>query len=146
MSAYRITLIRPEDPPYRRVLELRDRMLRRPLGLSLFKEDLSAEAGQLTLAAWHEDELIGCVMLQPQPDSWQKLRQMAVTDKWQRKGVGRSLVDAAELTALEMGAEGIRLHARLSAVGFYEQCGYEAVGEIFEEVGIPHLLMQKSIL
>lgn len=146
MSAYRVAQIGPGDPGYQQVLELRDRILRRPLGLSLFDENLEAERTQCTLAAWHADELVGCVMLQPQPDDWQKLRQMAVADNWQGKGAGRCLVDAAELTTLEMGSSGIRLHARMTAVPFYERCGYESVGDVFEEVGIPHMLMQKKLL
>ena len=44
-------------------------------------------------------------MLQPLSDSWVKVRQMAVDEEWQGKGVGRSLMDAAELHALEMRPE-----------------------------------------
>jgi predicted GNAT family N-acyltransferase len=36
------------------------------------------------------------------------------------------------------------LHARIVAVGFYEKMGYVRQGELFTEVGIPHVLMQKD--
>jgi predicted GNAT family N-acyltransferase len=146
MSAFRVTVLKPDNPFYSQVLDLRDRILRQPIGLSLKNEDLSEEVHQTTLAAFQENELVGCVMLQPLNDNWMKVRQMAVDAGWQGNGVGHSLMDSAELHALEMKAEGIRLHARMTAVPFYERCGYEKVGATFEEVGIPHVLMQKKLL
>jgi predicted GNAT family N-acyltransferase len=37
------------------------------------------------------------------------------------------------------------MHARKSAVGFYEKLGYKIVGDEFEEVTIPHFEMQKTL-
>jgi predicted GNAT family N-acyltransferase len=37
------------------------------------------------------------------------------------------------------------MHARKSAVGFYEKLGYEIEGDEFEEVTIPHYEMQKTL-
>jgi predicted GNAT family N-acyltransferase len=39
----------------------------------------------------------------------------------------------------------IALHARETAVGFYEKLGYVVSGERFTEVGIPHWYMQKNM-
>jgi predicted GNAT family N-acyltransferase len=37
------------------------------------------------------------------------------------------------------------LHARLTAIGFYEKSGYVVSGGEFLEVGIPHVKMVKRI-
>jgi predicted GNAT family N-acyltransferase len=37
------------------------------------------------------------------------------------------------------------MHARQSAVGFYQKLGYQIRGEEFEEVTIPHYEMQKQL-
>ncbi len=37
------------------------------------------------------------------------------------------------------------MHARATAIGFYEKCGYDRLGETFLEQGIPHVRMQKRL-
>ncbi len=37
------------------------------------------------------------------------------------------------------------MHARESAIGFYQKQGYEIQGEMFTEVSIPHFQMEKQI-
>lgn len=51
----------------------------------------------------------------------------------------------AELCAREMGAASITVHARKTALGFYEAVGFEETGGEFLEVGIPHFPMQKDL-
>ena len=63
----------------------------------------------------------------------------------QRKGLGKILVANAEETTLENGYKQIILHARITAQGFYEKLGYAPFGNIFTEVTIPHIAMQKSL-
>ena len=37
------------------------------------------------------------------------------------------------------------MHARETAVGFYEKLGYKVVGDKFTEVTIPHYVMEKKL-
>ena len=141
-----IKYISPDDPAYRGVWDLREEVLRKPLGLSLRDEDLSGEAGEQIIAALQGDAVVGCVMLRPAGTEALKLRQMAVAVSQQGRGTGAALVHAAETFALRNGYKAITLHARMTAVPFYERLGYRAEGDVFEEVGIPHLLMNKQLL
>jgi predicted GNAT family N-acyltransferase len=43
------------------------------------------------------------------------------------------------------GLAEVVLHAQLSAKGFYDRLGYAPEGEVFEEAGIPHLVMRKHL-
>jgi predicted GNAT family N-acyltransferase len=47
--------------------------------------------------------------------------------------------------ARDAGFKKIRMHARKTAVGFYEKLGYTVIGKEFTEVSIPHLLMEKKL-
>jgi predicted GNAT family N-acyltransferase len=38
------------------------------------------------------------------------------------------------------------MHARKSAVGFYEKLGYHIASEEFMEVNIPHYMMEKMLI
>ncbi len=59
------------------------------------------------------------------------LVDMAVEPGYQKRGIGRQLLEAARRTAEEMGADAIRLDAYDAAAGageFYVRCGYAARG------------------
>ena len=47
------------------------------------------------------------------------------------------------LTLVSAGVTFFVLHARQNAAGFYEKSGYRAVGDLFTEVGRPHLRMER---
>ena len=44
-----------------------------------------------------------------------------------------------------MGVKEITLHAQLTAKAFYARLGYREEGEEFEEAGIAHVSMRKTI-
>jgi hypothetical protein len=73
------------------------------------------------------------------------MRQVAVATSAQGKGVGSALVQYAELVAMQNGFDSMLLHARASAVPFYLRLEYAIVGDLFEEVGIPHYKMTKQL-
>ncbi len=134
------------DAKYQQVYDLREEVLRKPIGLSLKNEDLSADALDIIFVAEVDDKIIGCVMLQHTADSKSlKLRQMAVYDDWQGKNVGRKLIEAAEAYSAAQKKKRIVLHARVIAVPFYEKQGYAITSDYFFEVGIPHVIMQKEL-
>jgi predicted GNAT family N-acyltransferase len=98
------------------------------------------------IAAFDEDEILGCCMLCKVNDNTLKLRQMAVSNTVQGKGIGASIMHFAENLALDKGFSTISMHARDSAIGFYEKLGYKVEGEGFIEVNIPHHVMVKKLL
>lgn len=126
-------------------IELRDKILRKPLGLVFSPEQLASEKDQFHLAAYNNDKLIACLLLKDFDAIKMKMRQVAVDDKWQKKGVGKLLVEDSEKIAKGMGKKIMFCHAREVAVPFYTKLGYEIVGERFEEVGIPHFKMEKML-
>jgi GNAT superfamily N-acetyltransferase len=130
---------------YREACELRDLVLRRPLGLSLSAEDVAGEAEQFHLVAFDEAGLAGCLVLVPGENAEIKMRQVAVAERAQRRGVGRALVARAEVLGRERGFRLMTLHARRGAVPFYERAGYVVTGPEFVEVTIPHFKMTKAL-
>jgi predicted GNAT family N-acyltransferase len=74
-----------------------------------------------------------------------RLGRMAVGSDVRGRGIGASLLAAAEREARAAGAERIRLHAQLAARALYERSGFEVRGEEFVEEGIPHVTMEKRL-
>lgn len=130
---------------YKQVVELRFSILREPLGLSFTKADLDSEKDHIHIAAYEEDELLACCMLIKIDKSTVQLRQMAVKKNLQRKGIGASLMSFSESLAKDKGFKRIIMHARKSAIGFYEKFGYKVKGDEFIEVNIPHFVMEKFL-
>lgn len=130
---------------YQTTIDLRDRVLRQPLGLEFTQEQLDAEHTDYHLTAWQDDQLVGCLILTPGEQGRIKMRQVAIDPDWQGKGVGKQLVQYSEQFAKEKGFTTMYCHARDLAVPFYEKLGYHTVGEPFVEVTITHFVMQKSI-
>ena len=130
------------SPSFARSLDLRDRVLRQPLGLHFDLKDIALEWDSLHLGLFDvADQLLACLVLKPLSPQEVKMRQVAVEPHLQGKGLGRTLVVAAEREAKCRGFQKMTLHARREAVPFYLKLGYTVTSEEFEEVGIPHRIM-----
>ncbi len=127
-------------------IELRDEVLRAPLGLKFSKEELSAEKDELRYGLLDKNErLAACLLVRILNSNLAKLRQMAVREELRGKGVGRELLQKVESELKKKNFTMIELHARMYAKVFYEKLGYTPIGEIFTEVGIPHVKMVKDL-
>ncbi|MBP2251737.1 putative GNAT family N-acyltransferase [Halarchaeum solikamskense] len=74
-----------------------------------------------------------------------KIERVAVRDTHRGEGWGARLMDAAEARAREAGHDRAVLDAQTSAAGFYAARGYERVGGVFDEAGIPHVTMERPL-
>jgi len=130
---------------YGQMLALRHQILRAPLGLGFSDNELEREKEDVLIAAFEEEEMLGCCVLSWVAPQKMRIRQMAVNATLQRKGIGASLMNFSETLARDKGCRWIMMHARDTAIGFYEKFGYRITGEPFVEVGLPHHIMEKPL-
>jgi len=130
---------------YQQMVDLRHEILRKPLGLSFTQEELDKEQHEILIGAFEDDRMLGCCMLVKEKPEECRLRQMAVINTLRGKGIGKALMLFAESVARDRGFKKMTMHARASALGFYEKLGYTPIGEEFEEITIPHFLMEKEL-
>jgi predicted GNAT family N-acyltransferase len=130
---------------YRQMLALRYEILRKPLGLQFTPEELEQEKNDILIAAFEEEKMLGCCFLTAMGNQHVKLRQLAVQNNLQGKGIGASLMNFAENIARDRGFRTIQLNARKVALEFFEKQGYKVDGEEFIQLGIPHYLMKKKL-
>jgi len=130
---------------YLQMVKLRNEILRQPLGLSLTPEELAKEKEDILIGAFDEDQMLACCILTKADNQSLRLRQMAVQNSQQGKGIGASMMNFAEIIARDKGYKKLIMHARETAVGFYEKSGYKVVGDKFTEVTIPHYVMEKKL-
>lgn len=75
-----------------------------------------------------------------------QLRGMAVLEAFRGLHIGEELIFHAETAARSREAEILWFNARIAAVGFYEKCGYQIIGDAFSigDIGL-HYMMYKNL-
>jgi predicted GNAT family N-acyltransferase len=133
------------SPDYDASVVLRTRVLREPLRLWPTPEEREGEATLRHLGAFEGGRLVACLMLHDVGDGKVRMRQVAVDFDRQKSGIGTRLVHFSEEVARAASFSEMVLHARKSAVPFYERLGYSAYGEPFVEVTVPHIAMKMRL-
>ncbi|TAE81911.1 MAG: GNAT family N-acetyltransferase [Alphaproteobacteria bacterium] len=128
------------DPLYQECLELRYEVLRKPLGLEITDEEREADMDAVHVIAYVDGQVAGTVAL-----CRERLRQMAVLERFQGRGIGAQLVRYLEAIAKERGQHALGLDARCSAIPFYEKLGYHCCSDMYEKIGILHRNMIKAL-
>ena len=110
----------------------------------------SLEVDSLDALAYHtiavvENDIVGTGRLLVLPDRNAVIGRMAVRADVRRIGIGKNLLEYLESAAAKMGVTTVIVHAQTYVTQFYLQNGYSTEGEPFEEAGIQHILMHKSL-
>lgn len=96
------------------------------------------------LVALRDGEVIGTLRMLVDGAAM-KVGRVAVRADARKTGIGTRLMQHAIDPATALGLREIELHAQLAVVGFYRRLGYREEGGVFEEAGIAHVSMRKSI-
>ncbi|MEO5795267.1 MAG: GNAT family N-acetyltransferase [Rhodoferax sp.] len=74
-----------------------------------------------------------------------RIGRMAVLSSLRGSGLGQQVLEALVQAARARGDKEVCLHAQTSAQGFYERLGFSPRGDVYAEVGIPHIEMALNI-
>ena len=129
---------------YYKMLSFREDYLRKPLGLHFTLADINNEQDDYFFIVLENENIIGSCILTPISTQIIKLRQMAIHPNFQKKYIGKSILQYCEKVAFKKEYQQIVLHARETAIDFYKKNSYTAIGDLFIEVSIPHIKMFKN--
>ena len=104
-----------------------------------------ADATATHAIAISQDKVIGTGRLIVQDESTAIIGRMAVDLEWRRHGVGGRILTFLEEEARSRGLLQSLLHAQEYVKSFYASHGYAEHGDVFLEVGIPHVEMRKGL-
>jgi len=75
----------------------------------------------------------------PERENEARIGRVAVNPEFRHQGLGAMLMRALERRALlSLDPVTIFLSAQLTAASFYEKQGYQLIGPVYDDVGIPH--------
>ncbi len=137
--------IKYDTADYAAMLDLRERILRKPLGLIVTDAEKQMDRDDYLLGAFDGEQLKGCLILQKKDDGSVKMRQVAVCDSAQGQGIGRFMLQAAYAVLRSWGVTKLYCHARGTAVDFYKQNGWQITSDTFLEQNIPHCRMDIAV-
>ena len=127
--------------------DLRYRILRQPWNQPRGSERNEGDATGLHFALYENEILKAIARLDINDNKSAQVRFMAVETEIQRKGYGKKVMLAIETYCKEKNISEIVLHARETAIPFYESLDYQLVEKshlLFNE--IQHFLMTKKLV
>lgn len=129
---------------YEMTRELRNRIMRVPIGLSIYDQDYTFEVNSRIVGAFKGETMLGCSIV-GKLDGECCLDFLCIDDQVQKSGIGSRLLADVENWARSQGISLLILEARVTARKFYEKHGYEAYGEIYlmEKSPVDHIMMRK---
>ncbi|MFA7272639.1 MAG: GNAT family N-acetyltransferase [Crocinitomicaceae bacterium] len=127
-----------------KAVQLREKVLREPLGSKFTDQELEEEKSHIQIAGFLDNELVATVVLVPDGENI-KMQRVVVIDSLRNKNIGSEMMIFCEKLAVDRNFRLIYCHARDTAVNFYYKNHYEKDGDYFDEDGIPHLKMKKKL-
>ena len=88
--------------------------------------------------AYADSKCIGTARLVTLQGNLGRIGRMAVLPGYRGQGIGRQLLEALLKTSQSQGIKKVELHAQVTVIPFYEQFGFIAQGDIYDEAGISH--------
>ncbi|MCL6414898.1 GNAT family N-acetyltransferase [Aestuariirhabdus sp. Z084] len=74
-----------------------------------------------------------------------RIGRVATLKPFRGQGFGKSMMSYMHDIAAQRGIDNTQLHAQHTSIDFYQQLGYIARGDTFEEAGIPHQAMTRAV-
>ena len=99
------------------------------------------DARSVHAVAYEKETPIGTGRLLPDGH----IGRMAVLQPWRGRGIGGLILKELMEAARQRGHKTVALSAQVQAVEFYRSHGFRAVGEVYEEAGIPHQEMVRPL-
>ena len=122
------------------------RLLRKPIGKTIESLKDEYEDNSFHLIGVIDKKIVACGRLHFIDDSKAQIRYMAVDEKYQRKGLGSSILSLLESHAKKNNADKVILNARDHAIKFYAAAKYKILKKYHEsDTGIPHTTMTKDL-
>ncbi|MHC5249403.1 GNAT family N-acetyltransferase [Enterococcus sp. LJL90] len=124
-----------QAPAYQQALALRDKLLRQPLGKSIYDEDLLIEANNDFYGVFIKEQLIGTVSWFKVTEQTAHLTAFAVAEAYQQRGLGSCLLDFLVADLLERGFQLIEVTEQTAHLTAF------AVAEAYQQRGLGSCLL-----
>ena len=127
-------------------ISLRNKLLKTSAGQPWITKVPKAEKKDMHIAAFINGEVVGTLLLSKRTAAVVQIKQVAIDGVYQGFGVGKKLLGFAEKIAELLNFETVFLTGRSQAWGFYEQLGYQSLGQPYTESQLKFKKFTKGIM
>ncbi len=144
MSAPTASVATAADWP--EVAALRTRVFVAEQGVPAEIEQDAADAGAVHVLSRDADgRVVATGRLLLRDDGTASIGRMAADASVRGRGHGAAVLAELHRQAALRAVTEVELHAQVTARAFYERAGYTAVGEVYEEAGLAHVTMRRTL-
>lgn len=135
--------LKPEE--FEKALAIRIKVFVEEQNVPLEEEHDAYDETATHFGVFIDQLLVGTGRLVLQNDTG-KIGRIAILPDYRGKGLGSGLIRSIIALGQDRGLEKFVLGAQLQALKFYQNLGFEAEGDVFQDGGLPHKTMrwQKS--
>ena len=127
-------------------LSLREEVFIKEQNVPIKIERDSYDEESIHFVVYKNQDIIGCGRIVKHDDGKIYLTRIAVKSSYRNKGIGKILVEYMLLFLKEQGEKVCYIHSQSYIKEFYENLGFIAFGEEFEEAGIMHTHMKYILI
>ena len=131
---------------YKEALQLKDDVMRKPLGLCLSEDDVKFDNKRIHIGGYIENELVCGCSFGIIHKKMGHIFSVYVKQSCQNQGIGQQLMAFAEDYAKQSGVARLYVEGRKTAKNFYLKCGFRPCGSEYVDMNIIHQDMKKDIL
>lgn len=132
-------------PEYKETLQLREDVMRKPLGLLLSAEDIKDDNMRTHIGGYYNGKLVCTCSFKIIHGKIAHIYSVCVKQEFQNRGVGQQLMNFTEKYVKLHGAARLYVEGRKSAKKFYQKCGFSPCGSEYIDMNIQHQDMRKDI-
>ncbi len=97
------------------------------------------------LIAYLDNAVVGTARIRYLDNKTAKIERLAVLSYARGNGIAKRIMQKALEVIVSEHISEVRIHAQEYIKGLHQQLGFEQVGEVFLEAGIPHVKMVKTV-
>ena len=92
-----------------------------------------------------DNNMIATIFLTQDYEEIARIKSVAILEEYQKRGLGRYLMEYVEDIARKRGYIKVNLMGRVSVEDFYKKLGYKTTSAPFDYHTIPHINMEKNL-
>ncbi|HEY9825167.1 MAG TPA: GNAT family N-acetyltransferase [Stenomitos sp.] len=127
------------------IQQIRESVFQQEQGIDASLEWDGLDNACIHLVAQLGSDPAGVARLREVEPSTLKLERLAVLPQYRKHGIGSEMVHTAIAYGHDQGYRQMVIHSQARLESFYQHLGFQSIGKPFEEAGIVHLKMQRSL-
>ncbi len=137
-----------DSPLYSKCVKLRRDFLWEPYKIiTSARFDKEEQEAVIFVATLNGRNVIGCILLSPEPMSnWLRVRQLVVDKSYRNQGIGTTLLSYAEIHATQMNFEQLALYAHEECFSFFEKRDYKPITGWYSHLNGMRTVLMRRIL